>query len=951
MMNAQSGHEYGVEAQFPESVTARYRVAKALSQAGQENIATDYLDLLRLKEELELFIWDIVSLGRGRQIIYAIDDVCLSAYVEMNRNNCRSFSFPVIEDSSSTQNLKIRGMEYAWRLKRLLLPQLGPQRPAPLLILPSAMPGLMQFAQHLENKNARFEQRIDYLFDQILQEEPTKLKDDLDQLANHLRSQWPFAEQGNRPQRATDSSNYLRDHLYVIYQFLWNHEQTKKFIDIFSQLLQKANLIYLHTGLSPLLDYVQYQCAAVKPTAIKAVGLELESIFLNRSEPYSSDHVETIFQLLLEMDKETAYGQERRPESLWIASTNVGYLSAINQAFEKNGINAVVQLVTHRQKLTDAVRAWSWEKQGVALRHPKFLAADLNISQRHEVVGLANRVIVFLERMIKDVEGIAVENNSEKNRFNKAREAIRAAQKEIESPWNSIKANIYLDDVTFESVRQFQVKKWDVYSQILDRLKKTPEAMKQLSLSSVDFEGEYLLVHQILATWAKGQHVFIARVPPFEDTDASEMEHVMIAPLARKLRYIIKIPVEFFNKEKLKKLFGDESTPGSKFYKHEIMQVVNALHQSDVPLDPVPPNQTFRVRQFSQALCASVNGNWTLVEELLREKSPDESYKEETFKSLNTPYDFWKYERFFLRQFGLRAMAARAMGGRKWVALSYLDEAGKLLQEMAHEKSTDIRYRLARIGWNLEVLVVLVETGETDIFQSASGDAYVTFKKLSSPKELVKECFFLIDTINNRFKDVEKNKKNVAVSQKFYWQYMQSRVYQMLMMVMATTEANLIPNSLDVLYSLKYQRISGYDLYNEVEKGILLWKEILDKLCSLMDGDKIEVEELLKKYPTATFLHNWFKLQKIGCTPPAKRERENSRKELEQARKCMDHVFGIFEILENSCRELSPDGFPRRVFRRLKSIEYQRQRILLKDILHSSLERLEQEAIYSYKEW
>ncbi|MEO5340780.1 MAG: hypothetical protein H7837_09755 [Magnetococcus sp. MYC-9] len=923
---------------FPETVMARYRLAQAMRETGEARLAVEYLDLLRLKEELELFIWDIVVLDRGQHILYAVDDVCLSAYVEMNPDNRRSFSFPVVQSPSPDVQLDRRAIEYASRLQRLLFP-IGDktEMPPPLLILPSAMPGLLKFSAHLIIAGNKQKGRIEFSLNQITTEDPQTLKAALDQLSEQLRSAWPSTS----PPRGTEAnkaSAYLQEHLYALYQLLWNSEQTKKQIEIFERVLNQSNLCYLHAGLFPLVDALKSRFPD-RSESMDLFGQELEPIF-NTPEAAVSDQVEMIFRLLMETD--WAAPHKKKPEALWSTAANVGYLSAINQTLEKQGIHAVVQLVTHRQKLANAVRALGWDKKGVPVRHPKFLAAALHTEQRQKVVGLANKVVVCLERMMHDVDDIAKRANRPAGGWSdrdneRVRQAIKVAQGDIEKPWISMKSGLYLDDaiVPSDTGPDRQAQGAD-FNSLLQRIR-DPAALQELSSSSVDYEGEYL-VHQILVRWTRGQKVYITLVPAFE---SAEMAHLMITPLADKMRYIIKIPEDYFDAALLDSLLNnDKVRRGEAFAAHTIEDVVNALHRAERC-----------VRRFTQAFCAAVTGNWSLVEQLLQEQDPGELASldvDATRKAegLMDRQSFLIYEGFYLRQFGLRGSAARATGDRKWIALSHLNDAGGLLDTMLSVARKDFRYRLARIGWNLHVLVALAECGEVNVSNPRLSGQYPYFKEISSAQDLARECLDIISVLSNNLRAPKESFKPV---QSLYWEYMRGRAHQMLLMIIATTEANLVPGNTAALFAMKHRISSGKSIYDRAKEGMTFLPDALKKLAALTP-DGHDCEALLKRYPSATFLNKWFELQYADCASN-KNPGVGALSELKNTRRCLDGVLGILEDLESSCRELSLDGFPRRVFRHLKAIEYRRQRQYLLETLHGSLERLEQEAIRSYQTW
>ncbi|MBF0631653.1 MAG: hypothetical protein HQL89_11775 [Magnetococcales bacterium] len=924
---------------FPDEVMLRYLTANAIQSAGHTNLAKNFLDLLRLKEELEQFIGDMVALGRQRRIIYAVDDVVLHAYVEMNEGNRRSFSFPITEHHENDEQLKLRATEYAWRLESLFFSTNCPREQPPLLILPSAMPGLTSFAEFIGRNGRNHKEKIESTFSQIIEQEPEAIKQALEKLVQELAQQPLGTKIKKRGEAADNATTYLRDHLYSFYQAQWNLEQTGSYVDSFKKILDKGHFCYAHTGLSYIAQYLgdQFQgdpVAELIPETIVA----LEPMLAD-SEPYDAQRVDRLFQLLLESDRKSVYEIETKPESLWISATNFGYLSAINQSFEKNGINAEVQLITHRQKLVDAVRALGWERKGAPLRHPKFLAAAIETEKRQDIVGLANKIVIFLERMIGEINKISQREKSKEwspSDVEKAQNAITQAQKDITRPWESMKSCIYLNEIYTDPQCHVHSKpvrhqKRSPNQKLLDRFEFRYEELQDIAKSSVDHEEEYL-VHQILGQRAVGQKVFVAHVPDFEGL---EMEHVMIVPMANRLRYIIKIPFSFFKKDsRVVKRLEHNSDNASGLIEMEIIEIIDGI-------DAQNPQR----HNFSRALCASVSGYWTLVEQLLEsEKNP-----EEVIHGLKEDEQFLVYEGFHLRQFGLRGTAAKAMTYNKTSALAPLNKAGLLLQTMAKNVDVDVRYRLARIGWNLEVLSTLVEINEMGSANEQIKERYPSFGEIDQPSALVNHCLEIIDILSARIKDnTTKDKtQKASSSQEFYWHYMLGRTYQMIMMAMAMTKANLVPDRMTATYAFRYRVNNPFSL---TEKGLESWATAMEQL-EKMTQNKMNRKSIKKTFPATNFLHQWYRLQASECLSAVDPHDMNSVEELKRAKECIHDVMELFEEMEKSCRQLSPSGFARRVFRRLKAVEYAEQREKMNDLLFRAMTRLEREAAQSYQNW
>ncbi|MBF0146413.1 MAG: hypothetical protein HQL85_09540 [Magnetococcales bacterium] len=887
---------------------------------------------------MDQFINDMVALGHQRRIIYAVDDVVLRAYVEMDENNRRSFSFPITEHHKHDEQLKLRATEYAWRLKSLFFSKNCPKQP-PLLILPSAMPGLTGFAEFIGNHGKKLKEKITSTFNEIIEQEPEEIRKALNKLVQEF-SQHPLGRKIEQRGKAADNATtYLSDHLYFLYQSQWNLEQTETYVNLFKKMLSEGHFCYAHTGLSCITQYLenQFQGDPIAKSIPKTIAT-LEPILAD-SEPYDSQRVDRLFQLLLESDKKSVYETERKPESLWIAATNFGYLSAINQTFDQNGINAEVQLITHRQKLVNAVRALGWERKGAPLRHPKFLAAAIEAEKRSDIVGLANNIVIFLERMIKEINNIS---QKEKNKewstsdVEKAQKAVEQAQKDIAGPWGSMKSCIYLNEIYTDSKCHIHPqpifnKDSSTNKKFLDRFKFKYEELADIAKSSVDYEGEYL-VHQILDQRAVGQKVFVAYVPDFEGL---EMEHIMIVPIANRLRYIIKIPFGFFDKKSTIALrFESNPDKASELVEMEIIDIIIGLDIQDPQL-----------HNFSRALCASVSGYWTLVEQLLESgKNP-----EEVIHGLKKHEQFLVYEGSHLRQFGLRGTAAKAMTHNRTSALAPLNKAGLLLQTMATNVDVDVRYQLARIGWNLEVLSTLVEINEMEYANEQIKEQYPSFNDIKQPDVLVTDCLEIVKTLSTRIKDnATKNKdQKASSSQEFYWHYMLGRTYQMIMMAMAMTKANLVPDWMTATYALRYR---ANNPFSKTEEGLKSWATAVEQL-EKMTQNRMTQKTIKETFPATNFLHHWYRLQAMECLSAVDPHDMNSVEELKRAKQCIHDVMELFEEMEKSCRQLSPSGFARRVFRRLKAVEYAEQREKMNDLLFRAMTRLEREAAQSYQNW
>ncbi|MBF0346350.1 MAG: hypothetical protein HQL81_01665 [Magnetococcales bacterium] len=925
---------------FPDEVMLRYRIANAIQSAGRTKLAKNFLDLLRLKEELDLFISDIVALGRQRRIIYAVDDVVLQAYVEMDKNNRRSFSFPITEHHENDEQLKLRATEYAWRLKSLFFSRNRPNEQPPLLILPSAMPGLTGFAEFIGKNGRRSNETISSKFDEILEQEPETIKQALEELVRTL-SLHPLGRKIEQRGKAADNATtYLSDNLYSLYQAQWNLEQTGHYVNLFKKMLTEGHFCYAQTGLSCVTEYLDRQFQSDPVAKLIPETIAALEPMLADAEPYDSQRVDRLFQLLLESDKESVYETERKPESLWISATNFGYLSAINQTFEKNGINAEVQLITHRQKLVNAVRALGWEKKGAPFRHPKFLAAAIEAEKRQDTVGLANKIVIFLERMIGEINKIALkEKNNEwsASDLGKTQSAVEQAQKDITGPWGSMKSCIYLNEIYTDPQchthsKPIRRRSSNINQDILDRFELRYEELQEIAKSSVNYEGEYLL-HQILDQRAVGQKVFVAHVPDFEGL---EMEHVMIVPIAMNLRHIIKIPFEFFrNDSPVVQKLTNNSGNESELIEMEIIEIINSID-----------TQNQQLYSFSRALCASVSGYWTLVEQLLEGEG---NHDTKAIHGLMESKQFLAYEGFHLRQFGLRGTAAKTMTHHKTGALAPLNKAGLLLQTMTQNVDEDVRYRLARIGWNLEVLSTLVEINEREHEYEQIMERYPSFRHIEQPDVLVNHCLVIIETLSNRVKNnVTKDEtQKASSSQEFYWHYMLGRTYQMIMMAMAMTKANLVPDSMTATYAFRY-RVNNP--FSQTEKGLESWATAMEQL-EKMTQIKMNRKSIKKTFPATNFLHHWYRLQTMECLSAVDPHDLNSVEELKRAKQCIHDVMELFEEMEKSCRQLSPSGFARRVFRRLKAVEYAEQREKMNDLLFRAMTRLEREAAQSYQNW
>ncbi|HIJ84557.1 MAG TPA: hypothetical protein HPQ00_10185, partial [Magnetococcales bacterium] len=333
-----------------------------------------------------------------------------------------------------------------------------------------------------------------------------------------------------------------------------------------------------------------------------------------------------------------------------------------------------------------------------------------------------------------------------------------------------------------------------------------------------------------------------------------------------------------------------------------------------------------RLFGFARALCALVIGNWELVEQFLKTipSEPTENNGNTAEKQgLMEQDQFLLYEGYHLRQFALRGAAAKAITQKKMVALKLLNDAGEFLYHMTEEISLDVRYQLTRISWNLETLSTLVEAGETKLDDEQIRQQYPSFCHLKEPEQLVRDCLDIIAKLSQRIMDddgkIDDNKSRPT--QIFYWHYMLGRAYQVIMMVMAATKAGLVPNSVAATYAFKYGR---NPLQDHAKEGWECWSTALKKLDELTDP-QVTIARIEKKISAANFLFRWYAMQQNKCSV-ANMGATHSLEELHQARECLNEIMGVFESMENSCRALSHTGYARRVFRRLKAVEYREQR-------------------------
>lgn len=871
--------------------------------------------MLNLKVEWECFLNDAVMLGategskiRPKKIIYAVDDQLVHAYANMSKADKRGFAYPLTNDWNDDPNLQQRGYEYQSRLNMLLKTE---DEVGLLLFRPciedlyesfvsgdrvsagdtdpvfetqfKSLKNLEEIDQEIERLKAELEKvRYDSSSISRLSADVTEVNLELEQhLQNHLK------------ELSDHRKKWLRD---AYLSFLSNPAVVgpgkEKRVE-----LERAN------GEKFVLDFGEFVARDLSPKA-RTLSEELYAQFMD------------VARMVIK-----AGGYPRNDVILWRYAEKMGYLYDINKYLADNEVMAEVQFLTTREILREVVRDNPKNQSLLPLRHPKFLARNLDPAVRNDSVGISNKLIIQLEAGFQNLE----------DKFEiKPHLLSRDSLDEIASQAHSIARKTFQISSSLKTfIYAAELRQSDPAGDKEPANKKGGGEIQLFEVAddNVELNAE-TLIRDMLASQLRDQTVIVSRVDDFVyGTKEPERAHVMIAPNSYALRYIVKLPEAFISEEINSKLKDSE---------------YNTINENILNIFSVSKNNNKIFNGFEQSILAAARGNWRLSIAVLKDCLIDypagKGLSEDDIASIYDNLDWapdvslddireLMREVIYLRHLGSRASAAAFRN--KSHATNQIDGADKDIETLLSHYKDDIRFSLVKIGTRLDRLVMQLDLHtpppEAEIPDAITDTVGAVMKCLEMEKDLQSNL---------------NEGKATCAGQILYWQFMRARSLQCAYMYLLAIDTGRIPNALSVYAGLIRQ---GKDFNRKmlVHTYADAWfrtadiveyfrgtedKTIFSPFETADDAAETTVSQLkfLESYPTAAFIYYYESLrylwdEKLGGS-------ETTSEILAGPRDQLLRMMNYCEKLHDMCRRLSTTGFSRRLVRQAKiqTFKYQR---------------------------
>ncbi|KAA0580828.1 hypothetical protein [Azospirillum sp. Sh1] len=881
----------------------------------------EFYTLIHLRDELLDFQRDlncILRNGHSDRSAFAVDDVSLRSFAELDDNARRYFSFPIpVEGEERQKIMEIRGAEYLFRLETMLF-----GRDAnPVLLPPNAencRDHIQYFSSGQRNKTLSLNWNT---LRSLVTPAVEKLEND-----RGLYGEWIAQNRNllNRDPRLISFNNPVaQDELLSA----WTRDEASISVGLLAiaslehgeQVLERYRKLFDREE-SRIRFFNEIDATCISEKVKDKEGFQKSLRNLQREDGITEyvGITEGIFDLLYTLDginkTLSKHGSSRNEGYMWRAAMSATYVHAVNDLLVQHGGESTFQLVTHRTLLGRVIRTFREGELLVPVRHPKFLAATLPLSVAKDVYPSLERINSVLGGFVR-----AALNSREVTV-----EEIRKIEDRISPSWTALKRKIYSSEAGYVAER-FNAEQKQLRGGRNPNLEKARAYVavhaledsdpKTVLLAFLRERTDALLRDTILSALARTE-LQAYYVPERE----REPAHWMILPRAGKLRYVVKINPQ---------MLDDASTASVK---HRKLDLERLLRESgSVGANSLAGQLTI----FATALAAAIVGNWNVAIDYL-DRDRIDGIRD---RDLNA-------ECRFIKHLALRGLASQKKRLRSQV-LTNLSDASETITLLNQEKPSDLRFRLGCAGTILEWLVLgdLKTTDAQDAFETVFG-----FPHYQATLKAMELCFGVTREIDDNLAACP----DASESQKVYWHYIKARSLQILLTLYMAVWGEETPNP-----HLDYIRIAiaketraewpnVFKQYNDV------WNVLEKTWADLQNGERdhagwkrtafhrdCAVEE---QYPAATLAWHFGKLifdlnggklfdPNAGISPIEKLTTLSSN---------IQDVYSCLSGIESSCLRLSFDGYPRRLFRTVKKKLYK--------VVEDNINDINKEAFYELTE-
>ena len=877
----------------------RFSIAAKIAKP---DLRLTYLNLFRLRDDLRAFIRDLMFLNSGRKIIYMIDDVLLSSYAEMNSDNRKSFTYPIVEDSSNEELQTKLGYEYTLRLHELLI---NPRKvkiknndPDHIVYFsPALRENFIRHILYFQRKENEINANLRKFFESYEDEEEV----DLDHI-NQALVKYEEALKNRSPIGYINNNNLgkeLRETLEPLNKLdseaqktLQKHiTQKNKFTQIYERLEEIVNSTHICWSRAGVEEYLEKIGVNGRLTS-SGNGEYLATRLMDRHRQFLLQTTELKIHPVggLESHKEADEISKKIGNFQHVADA-LGELLDLNTSLANissdidNSVD--IQFVTHRPLTINMINSMMLYRWGIPVRHPKFLAARIPEDLRDQASADATRLLFLLNGFLEQVKGESLKHRNfiTSRNFNAI---LSDFQSGFSQPWVSFKNLIYFKE-NFSSENEG--------TKAFGSSDLVPPLTQNLEYRLLN------LLRAALSLWTdhKTINVKIFDVPERKDASGTVIEsaHYMILPAAGHLRYVLKLPYSKIN-EKPDKWPKHSDQNNSR--ELSIADFVDCIKKDDI--------------EFAQAVFAGATGRWEAVPSILKK---DLSDQEDT----NQPEKEFVAEQLYLRQFGFRGAAAASAG---WLrSLKYMHDAYNDIDYASRLKKSDYRLKLAKIGWGLEMNYFVKKRG-FDYSEDDSGKFIVKIPAkntvdapdeshipLASTEKLARDCIDLFNKLlKERVGSNSGNRMDRKNPQEIYWAYMTGRAAQLIFMIFS---------------AIKHQCVfDHYQAYKEIFYNKELTsdsniRKYHDELKKFIESGKSEKKASNSRYLTSNFLSTWaeyeFNIEGTEKFTDARR---------------IAKIIRLQRQMDNYCAKLPERGFPRELFIYVKKDIFERMRIEVEEL-------------------
>lgn len=984
----------------PPRPDGRFTKARALKIIGERDQQYDYLNFIRLREELELFRADLDSLARGHRILYAVDGVAIRASVDMNLRSCKGFSFPISEDHDSTEALQYRGLEYADRLGRLFNPAAPPtgDRGAPrVCVIPPTAKDIRRFYNHIVNEISASNKFNKNLGEDILEHQDHILREIAEASKNHLNQsledlqrlvdkmaplgsgesflQEDYASRQAGRDGTKDAVNRTLDaHVRAVMASNLSSEKRLGMVDRLQRFAreERHNAFYTVDGVLRESDFDKddehgshdsenIRAAIDEINAVLAGNLGdhaadfnrlkniLVGLYLNNSDEENATRDEPKIQS--EKAKQKKLDRDNEYENSLMSAEGYTYIWLINKILKSYNIAATMQLVTHQNELTYIVRSLDWERHGFCVRHPKFLAGVLSHEERKGVGANSDSVVNALAHSLKKIE-LSYESqigqangrdlDAEKRELfsqkfrSDTTRILGEVREQIKRPWSALKANIYTKELASEPIERGDC---------------VPIPTAQGDPTAALATRLYGALGEFVATAQRAMEIhagditrYLLRGIPEQEKEAyfAHMPSKGLEP-----PHIMLVPhtgaLRYIIKlpESIINLSGIPDGNLGDIHRIDFADFVRLINVRSVV-----------GRELAEAICAGVGGEWGLVRRILARIKHEDIFSTDN-GCTNPEQRMLKREINYLSSLGYRGYAATVRAFDRASSRELINRAEENLEaaKSVDEFGEDLRLSLSSLGWSLEALYF---AAKDPVAEGAAEKG-----REDTPTVLLRKCEAMLVTVGEK-----QDAGNWG--QEFYWGYIETRLLQFSMMLYAAVEAQLLSGGTETLYEFKFNKKAMYwtGVADKCEKGLAKIRKIrghrtpedtadFDALLNAPVAPAARAEEEKSRiqwevegargnidYPAAQFLISWVRLLHRGDDVVSAK----SSAHMDILAKSMQDIIFRIRTMEVSYMKLSPGGFPAHVFSILKSIQYSSCKDLLESQVLRTFDRLIKDA-------